>query len=65
MKGTYTLYKLHLLIDHNVTANNIYSKTNTVAMSSLLQPSNLQLMRKHYNNNNIIIMSLCMATIRP
>ena len=51
-----TLYKLHLLIDHNVTTNNIYSKTNTVAMSSLLQPSNLQLMREHYNNNTVIIL---------
>ena len=40
--------------------DNIYSKTNSVAMSSLLQPSNLQIMRKHYN-----IISLCMATIRP
>ena len=28
--------------------DNIYSKTNSVAMSSLLQPSNLQIIRKHY-----------------
>ena len=36
---------LTLILPNN--NNIIYSKANCIAMSSLLQPSNLQIMRKH------------------